>query len=283
MRDLEDRLRAEVVRRSQDYEPSAELPVRIDSRVRQRYRRRQLAAGTLAVGVAAAFVLVVAVVASDRADEGSIRMGGQDNPMITAPPTTAETTSTSMETTTTTGGSPSGTTGTTGNPPEVSEDPLGAAIDIITPLSRAGIGPITVGMTLRAAQEAGGLTITPSEATGSGDTCTTAQLGDLGITLVVQLSGQAGEDVMNGIVRAVESVAAETEEGFRADGTRSDLVALYGQPTRIDDLSGTYGPGWEFLVFEAGGHAYGMTVTDELVLGRESGDPAWLSHTDGCP
>jgi hypothetical protein len=36
-------------------------------------------------------------------------------------------------------------------------------------------------------------------------------------------------------------------------------------------------------VFEAGGYAYGAFVMNDLVTGLQSGDPAWVNASDGCP
>lgn len=279
---IEARLRESVQRRSQGFDPSETLPGRIDARVRSRHRRGQVAAGSAAAGLAAVLTLLVSLAAGDRSGNGPVQMDGP-GPVVTTPSTAEATT-----TTTTTERPPGSTTTITVEPGSTAGSTLvpgpgSAQVDLVTPLSRSGIGPIIAGMTVREAQSAAGIAVTPPSPTGSGEACVAIAVDTASITLVVELRGQAGEDVMDGIVRAVEAVARDTEEGFVVSGTPDDLVALYGQPTRVDDLSAQYGDGMDFWVWESGDFAYGATVSGDLVLGIESGNPAWLAHADGCP
>src|SRR5262245_44406137 len=71
MSDLEQRLRSAVVRRSDDFEPSPDLPDRIGDRVQQRRRARRVTSGTL-VAAAAALVVVVSLVATGAYHEDSM-------------------------------------------------------------------------------------------------------------------------------------------------------------------------------------------------------------------
>lgn len=276
MADLEERLRTAVLKRSDRFEPSADLPDRIDARVRRRRRTRQLVTGGLAAMAAAAAVLVVVLVSPGGQDEGSIQMTGRDGEDVQNPP--------EQSSTTTSGGRASSSTSTTSSstttlPPETSSVP---GMDFLTEQTRQGIGPITAGMTIRQAQAAAGATITPSY-TGSG-TCHEAQVQGLEATGLVLVFEPAGADVMDGIVRAVAGSVAPTEEGVLVGQSRDEVVAILGQPTRTEDRSVELGPGpAELLVFESGGYAYGVVVVDGMVYGVQSGDPAWVGDLDGCP
>jgi hypothetical protein len=266
MADLEERLRATIARRSEGFLASPDLPDRIDARVRRRRRQRRLVRGGLAAAAVAAAATVVVLVGPIGDDEGSIRTTDPDGPGINVPDQSSTTTSEGGPTSSTSGAS------TTGGAPQ---QPAATGIDPLTSLSRQGFGPITAGMTLRQAQEAAGVTITPSPGSGS---CIEAGIeGVEGIVLLVEPTG--GE--MDGVVRAVTGSVLPTEEGAIVGQSRDELLAALGQPTRTEpDRSGL---GGEILVFEAGGHAYGALVLDGLVLGLQSGDPAWVSSPDGCP
>lgn len=272
--DLEERLRATVTRRSEGFEPSPDLPARIDARVSHHHRRRQLVAGGL-VSAAAVALAVVAVVAVGERDEDPIRMIDDDGSAVTRPEETTPNTPTSSPST-----SPSTadtSTGSTTVPPP--ETPSGQGLDPLTPLSRDGIGPITAGMTLREAQEAAGVTITPS---AGGTTCVEALIDgfDPSPILVVEPSGG---DPLDGIVRAVAGSVLPSDEGAMVGQSRVELLASLGQPTRTEDASADVGFAGDLLVFEAGGFAYGALVVDDMVYGLQSGDPDWVSGADGCP
>ncbi len=276
MSELEERMRAAVVRRSQDFDPSPDLPDRIVARVDHRRRVRRLVAGTAVTAAAAAVVVIVSLVGTVGRDEGSMWATDGGRPATTAAP--REPAPSSTITPTTVDGSVPGTSTTD---PAV---PQGPGISPLTPLSRHGIGPITAGMTLRAAQDAAQTTITPSPGGSSG--CVEARIEGLDefIVLVVEPPADPGADPMDGVVRAVTGSVLPTDEGASVGQSRDELVAALGQPTDISDQpSSVYGSGAELLVFEAGGYAYGAFVIDDLVLGLQSGDPAWVDDPDGCP
>lgn len=252
MSDLEERLRATMARRSMDYEPAADLPERIHARVRHHRLRRQVTAAVGLLSAAAALVVVVTVIGLGSQDEDSIRMV-DDSTTSTSRPTTTSTSSTSK--------------------------PQGPAVEIGTPLSRQGIGPIVAGMTLREAEAAARVPI-PPPATSEGP-CVVVRFQ--GVQLVVE----PGADPMDGVVRAVSGVSIPGPMGFRLIlPTREELVAALGPPTRIEDRSADWGPSSELLLFEADGFAYGALFTppfDERPLTLESGDPAWFGHGDCLP
>ena len=286
MSDLEDRLRAAAIRRSHDFDPSPDLPERIVARVEHRRRVRRLVAGTALTAAAAAVVVVISLVGPHGRDEGSMwATDGGRPPMTTVPagpPAPAPSSSvpsppSSVATTPKAAGSGPASTG--GSVPAD-----GPAVTLLTPMSRQGIGPITAGMTLRAAQDAARTTITPSPG-GSGG-CVEASIAGLdeAIVLVVEPPADPGADPMDGIVRAVAGSVMPTEEGAMVGQSRAELLATLGEPTSTGDASSSvFGPGAELLVFEAGGYAYGALVVDDLVLGVQSGDPAWVGDPDGCP
>jgi hypothetical protein len=258
MPELEDRLRAAVGRQSEAYEPAADLPERIAARVRHHRRRRQVLAGGL-VSAAAAALTIGALVAVDRGDDDSIRMTDDDQGDVTTVPST---TSTSTSTSTV----PSGP---------------GQGLDERASPTRQGIGPITAGMTLREAEEVAGITLTPTPV--GGGSCLEAPLGaaDDGVVLVVEAASAGPDVMMNGVVRAVVGSVLPSVEGAMVGQSRAEVLASLGQPTRVEP--GPPDLGGEILVFEEGGFAYGVFVLDDLVLGLQSGDPAWVTNPDGCP
>jgi hypothetical protein len=86
---------------------------------------------------------------------------------------------------------------------------------------------------------------------------------------------------MDGIVRATAGAVIPSDDGPMVGQTRAELLAGVGAPTRTEP--GPSDLGGELLVFEAGGYAYGALVIDDLVLGVQTGDPAWVTDIDGCP
>ena len=262
MSDLERRLRDAVAERSHSFEPSPDLPGRIVARVEERRRTRRLAAGAAVAAAAAAVVTVVSLSGGLASREGS-----QWSTEI-RPPASTTTSSTTTSSTTS-----SSTTLTTAVP---------TAIDSMTPLSRAGIGPVTAGMTLRAAQDAAGTSITPVGPSGNG--CIDAQLGgeELPIMFMVEPPADPEADPLDGVVRAVYGSVAPSEDGAMVGLTRAELLAALGPPTSTADMSSVYGSGSEVLVFEAGGFAYGAFMSADTVIGLQSGDPAWVDDPDGC-
>lgn len=275
MSDLEQRVRATFVERSEGFEPSNDLPDRITARVRGRRVRRRLVAGGLAAATAAVAV-VVGVIATGDDDQGTLRTTDHD---VVRTTTTTEARSTTSDSTT------SSTTSTTTSTSTTSTSPIGtpsdAAIDFMTPLSRQGIGPITAGMTVRQAEEAGGVTIVPSAPAGS-DTCVEARFEGFDPSPVVIVE-PSGSDVRDGVVRAVQASVLPTDEGAIVGQSRAELLAALGSPTRTEDASATWGGGAELLVFEAGDYAYGALVVNDQVLGLQSGDPDWVNAAEGCP
>lgn len=297
MSDFEQRLRDTVAERSEGFEPSADLPERIAGRVRRRQvRRRQLVAGGL-VAAAAAVVVVVGLVATGGDDEGSIRMSDDDKVVTTsdttrdattttggstttAPPATSSSSTTSTTTATTTTPATTPASGGTPDPPGSSGSPT--ALDpYLTPLNRPGVGPIRAGMTLRQAQDAAGVTFVTSAPNGPG-TCLEARFQGSEDALVVVVE-PAGADPLNGVVRAVQGSVLGTDEGAMVGQSRAELLAALGSPTRTEVASEPWGPDGQLLVFAAGGYAYGALVADDMVLGLQSGDPAWVSDVEGCP
>jgi hypothetical protein len=245
--DLEERLREEVLRRVHRLEPSADLPDRIHVQVRRHRRRRQVAAGGLSIGLVAALVLVVAVVATGGSDSDAvITDGGHETPAPTP------TTSTSIA-------------------PD--RPPTAPGIGPDTPISRSGMGPIRAGMTLRQAAEAGGIVITPYPS-GPDNMCTTAYIEEGDAQLLAEV-GTPGDDPMESVIRVViVSVEGRTEEGVAIGDPVANLTAAYGPPTKTYDDGD--GPGSELLIFESGGYAYSALVGDGKVAVLESGDRAWV-------
>jgi len=247
--ELEDRLRETVARQSLDYEPSADLPERIAARVRGRRRRTRL---TAAGAVAAAVIVVAAVLAVEGSDRGRVRTGDSV--------TTVTTTSSSSTTVA-----------------EPSPAPSGPAISFMTPLNPRGIGPITAGMTVRDAQAAARMAITPGTSSG----CSTGTLAGVDPSPVLVIEPVSG-DPLDGIVRAVGASVTPTAEGAQLGQTRAELLAALGQPTRVEAGPALWQPDGQLLVFESGGYAYGAVVVDDQVLDLVSGDPAWIARAADC-
>jgi hypothetical protein len=281
--DLESQLRTEVIRRSQEFSPSADLGDRIGARVRQRHRRRRLVAGVGAVAVMA--VVALGVILARPADEDSIRIGPDDETPSTTVPSTLGTTTTTQATSTTAG--PPATTATISPPATGTSTPRATSsggspepsIDANTPLSRSGIGPIRAGMTLRQAEAAAGVTITPDPSMGPGSTCITASIDGLDLWFVVALSGQPGEVPMDGVIGSVQG-GRRTAEGVAVGDPIAKVNGIYGFPTRTLDYP--YLPNGQVFIYESGGYAYSVTTDGDSVIELESGDPASVANLEGC-
>lgn len=270
--DLEERLRAAVGRRSDAFEPSAELPARIEARVRRQRRRRRLVQGGL-VSAAAAVLAVVAFVGLD-GDDAPIRTDDDVStrpPATSTPSPTSRPSSTAPSSTSTTASTTTPTTTTAFDP-----GPGPGGLDVLTNLHRRGIGPIVAGMTVREAQAASGVALAPVPV-GDGS-CLEASLDLGGTVLVIEA---VGGDPMDGIVRATAGGVIPSDDGPMVGQTRAELLAGVGPPTRTE--AGPPDLGGELLVFEEGGYAYGALVVDDLLLGLQTGDPAWVTDIDGCP
>lgn len=277
MRDLDDlqaRLRAAATRRSEDYEPSPDLPERIDARIRLHRRRRQVVAGGV-LSAAAAVVAVVALVGIDRDEDDRVRVVDETTTSITD-------TSNPNDTTTSTSGATSTTS--TSSPDDTTTSTLGTtttplpAINAASELTRRGLGPIVAGMTVREAQAAARTTITVGTPNGN---CATAQIAGMEdiVTVVVEPSGA---DPLDGIVRAVAEWVGTSEDGVMVGQSRAELLAALGQPTGTEQGPYPFTDG-ELLTFEQDGFAYGVLVSNDQILGVQSGDPAWVNSTTGCP
>lgn len=282
MGDLETQLRTEVIRRSQEFSPSADLGDRIGARVRRRRRQRRIVAGVLSTVVMA--VVALGVTLARPANEGSMRIDSDTETPTTTVSTTLGTTTTQATSTTTgppattTTTSPPVTTSTTPPPGSAGPSP-GPSIDAETPLSRAGIGPIRAGMTLRQAEVAAGVTIAPDTSMGPGSTCITAQVEGLDLWFMVELSGQPGEDPMDGVIGSVQG-GRRTVEGVAVGDPIAKVDGIYGSPTRTLDYP--YLPNGQVFVYESDGFAYSVTTDGATVTELESGDPAWVANLEGC-
>jgi hypothetical protein len=152
---------------------------------------------------------------------------------------------------------------------------------MFTPLSRHGIGPIAAGMTVREAQDAAGIALTP---TGGGNgTCIEVGLEGFDELTVLVVEPAASGDPMDGVVRAVAGSVLPTVEGAGVGQLRADLLAALGDPTRTEPAPYPWGSDGQLLVFEADGYAYGALVADDLVLGLQSGHAGWVGEPEGCP
>jgi hypothetical protein len=287
MSDLEDRLRVAVARQSATYRHAPDLPDRILDRVARRRRAHRRRVGAAVTALAAAAVAVVFLVRLPAQHEGTT-WSTDDGPSATEPDAATGPPATPPGTASGGAASATSTAKDPGGAPDrggadttaVPADAGAPTVTMLTPLSRAGLGPIVAGMTVRAAQEAAGVTITPDVGGGTG-TCVEARIEGIDDTVLL-VEPSAGSDPLDGTVRAVVG-GVTTEEGFVLGSSRDELIATYGQPTRTESRSPPYTAGAELLFFEADGVAYGVLVFDDLVTGLQSGDPAWVGYQDGCP
>lgn len=148
MGDLEDLLRAEVTRRSEEFTPPPGLPRHIEARASRHLRRRRqrLGAGALVAG-AAALVLAVVLIPPGGQDGDSLRTADDRRQTTTSTTeasstTTPSTTAPSSTTTSTTATTPSSTTEPAAQPVTIGEltalsYPFAEGIDLLPPRCRA--------------------------------------------------------------------------------------------------------------------------------------------------
>jgi hypothetical protein len=243
------------------------------------------AAGIGALSTVVMVGVALAVIVARPSDEGSMRIGDDHEAPTTTVSTTAATTTRTQATSTTT--RPPATSTTTGppvttstTPPPASTGPApGPLIDGDTPLSRSGVGPIRAGMTLRQAEAAADVTITPDASMGPESTCMTAHVEGLDLWFLAELSGQPGEDLMDGVIGSVQG-GRRTVEGVAVGDPIAKVDGIYGTPARTLDYP--YLPNGQVFVYESGGYAYSVTTDGATVTELESGDPAWVANLEGC-
>jgi hypothetical protein len=240
-------------------------------------RRRRTRWAARAAVVATAAAAVVALVLLTRPDGGRVDTVGR--PSTTATESTVpEPTSSSTSSSTTSSTTTSSTTSTT-----TAVAPVTPAVGPDTPVSRSGIGPIRVGMTVREAEQAAGVTITPGEPIGPGSTCVEAQIEDFDIFLQLSITGTPGEDLTQGVVRLVAGQGIRsTVEGVAVGDPVSEVTATYGNATRTTDYPYVTSGNGEVLVYEDGGHAYGVIVDGPTVIQLQSGDATSMPSIEGC-
>jgi hypothetical protein len=134
-------------------------------------------------------------------------------------------------------------------------------------------------MTLRQAEAAAAITITPDMSIGPGSTCITARIEGLDLWFMVEVSGQPGEDLMDGVIGSVQG-GRRTAEGVAVGDSIAKVDEVYGSPTRT--LEYPYLPSGQVFVYESGGFAYSVTTDGATVTELESGDPAWVANLEGC-
>jgi hypothetical protein len=287
---LTERLRAVVEGRAQALPPAPDLPTRIGARVRRRRRQRlalssSIVAVTVLALLAGALVLVPGM-GDDDGNEVATAGNGDDS-------TTATTDDDGSRPTTTVPGEPGTempdrprtsvhldeeevptTTTTTEPAPEI-------LVSGGTPLNISGIGPIRAGMTVYQAEEAAGVTINVAEsASEPGSTCSTGQIEDYGVWVIVQLTGTSGEDQKSGVITTVTE-GSSTEEGLQLGDSGGRVTELYNAPTRTvqHPYSDT---GGEWQIFESGGYGYAVLVDGDAVTQLQSGRATGIPSVEGC-
>lgn len=270
--ELEARLREALTQAAAPVEGTG---VQRDAVVRAVARRRRtrwiLRGGVAATAAAAAVVLFLLV----RPEEGGKVATSDDDSTTTTttePTTTTDPTTSSAATSSTTLPTSSSSTPTTAAAPGVGPG---------TPLSRSGIGPIQVGMTVREAEAAANVTITPGDPIGPGSTCVEAQIEDDEIFLQLAISGAQGEDLREGVIVLVAGDGIRsTVEGVAVGDPVADATATYGPATRTTEYP--YIANGQVLVYEAQGHAYGVVTDGATVVALQSGEAARVPSIEGC-
>lgn len=292
MIDLEERLRDELLRTAQGFEPSVDLRERIGARIERRtHRNRQLLA-------AAAVVVAVAAVAG-----GVVTMGGDRDPggVVTEPEPETTTTTEREPASTTTSSSPTTSvdpdvTATTVPPPDNSGETTTTSaptpeIDDDTPLSRWGVGPIRAGMTIPEAEAAAGvrLVIDPGAWESFGRTCGVftlegTPLSEPGaLVFVARTPGLVPNDDPR--VAVIDAVGgAVTDDGIAQGDPVEDVYAQYGQPTRTDagDLAPDSDPTSQVLLYDEGEYTYGFRTEGGAVQAIRSGHVRDLGEFEPC-
>lgn len=245
--------------------------------VARRRRTRRLARTAIVATTAAA---AVALVLLTWPDGDRVDTSGEGGSSTTTESTLPESTSTSSSTSSS---STSSTTSSSTTSTTASSAAATPAVGPDTPVSRTGIGPIQVGMTVREAEQVAGVPITPGEPIGPGSNCVEAEIGDFDIFLQLSITGTPGEDLTQGVVRLVLGQGIRsTVEGVAVGDPVAEVTAAYGPPTRtVDYPYVTTGDG-EVLVYEDGAHAYGIVVDGSTVIQLQSGDAAWMPSIEGC-
>jgi hypothetical protein len=289
MLDLEQRLRDDVTREARAFDPSADLPARVDRRIRQRTRRNRI------VAAAAVAVVGVAIGAGSLLATGGEETGRTetvDQPVETTVPETDttvppdETTGPDPET-----GGPEPTTATTAEPPVDTTVPGGEeetpaptpAIGSGTPLSRAGIGPIVAGMTIREAEAAAGvdLAVDPAAWEAFGRTCGVFSIAGTDHLFVARTPAPTDDadaaviDVVGGRLGT-----ARTEDRIGPGNTVDEVIATYGQPTGTAEMWDR--PTGQILLFESSGYRYGFAVDQGVVLEVRSGHVTDYADYEPC-
>jgi hypothetical protein len=284
MLDLEQRLREDVTQEARAFDPSSDLPARVDRRIRQRTRRNRIAAA------AAVAVVGVAIGAGSLVATGGEQTGRTetvDQPVETTvpePDTTVPPVETTVPDPETDG--PESTTATTAAPPVdttvpgADEEEPTPAIGPGTPLSRQGVGPIRFGMTIREAEVAVGAPITVGFPEGV--RCGDAQFDGIdGVHLAFRVErADAAEDPKDAIIRSV-SGGPSTVEGIAVGDPAEDVIAVYGEPTQAFN-SGEEGVSSASWIFESGGFAYSVYTDGIEVLSLGSGEAGWITTFDPC-
>jgi hypothetical protein len=284
MLDLEERIRAELTRQSDDYVPPTDLPDRIDARVRGRRTRRSVTA----LSVAAALVLVLGVAGAlvlapgtDRTDIGpsdappSVPTPTTTLPDVTVPGSTVTEGTDASAPTTTRAVSPTGPTSTTFPPAPTTSMVPSPAFGSGTPMHRSGAGPVFAGQSLAEAAERSRTTIDPDEPLGPGSTCTTATVRGTDFVLMVAPPSEPGADPMKGVIRQVKG-GTTTVDGFAVGDDVQAVHDALGAPT---DATSAYGNTYE--VFEADGFAYVVTFDAAgTVIDLAAGYPE--VYVEGC-
>jgi hypothetical protein len=277
MSELERRLRDAVQAESAAYEPAADLPGRIERRVRVRRRRTQALLGGGALAVAALVALVATQLPGDD-DQGVVA----NDPSTTTTGSTSSTTPSTTETTSTTT-----TTVTTAPPPP--------RIDGGTPLNPKGLGPIVAGMTVAQAEAASGLTLT---ADGSledfGGYCYYVDLEgqpDLAVR-VHSPDEQPVSDPRDGVISAITifdqdpdgTSPRRTTAGVGLGATEAEVLAAH--PGAVEERPHEYVPEGAYLyVLPADTPGFGIRyVLDEhrVVTSIDVGDADGITASEGC-
>jgi predicted small lipoprotein YifL len=277
MIDLEDRLRAEIGRAAEDFDPSPDLADRINRRVQRRVHRNRLLAVAAVVTAVAAIGLGGILAAPSSDDPTDVQTHGEDDtdsdstvprrPDRTTTSTTAAATPETSRAPTREpdgAGEPSGTGDGPGGQQVTSTTTAVPALGPDTPLSRWGIGPIRAGMSIPEAEAAAGVSLTYDHEgwVTFGRNCGVFSIPGMNHQLVARTPSGAPSDNprRDAVITAAWSASRRTVDGVGAGSTEAEIRAAYGGPTSTARDELTDDPNGRVLLYEVDGYAYGFRI-----------------------
>jgi predicted small lipoprotein YifL len=288
MIDLEDRLRADIGRAAEDFDPSPDLADRINRQVQRRVHRNRVLAVAAAVVALAAVGLGGILTAPSSDDPNEVETHGEgDTVSDSSVPRRRDRTTTSTSAPAAPEPSrvptqepdgldePGGTDdGSAGQQPTSTTTAV-PSLGPDTPLSRWGIGPIRAGMSIPEAEAAAGVSLTYDHESWVtfGRNCGVFSIPGTNHQLVARTRGGVASDDprRDAVITAAWSNTGRTEEGIDMGSTEAQIRDVYGEPTSTaaDELSAD--PNGRILFYEDGGYSYGFRMSFGEAIDIRSG------------